>query len=214
MYFDGQIPTTGTNMTDEEASARLRERLATYRRVILQGELNAKSLSKAGGDLVKLEMQSSEPITLLLGSGGGDMDPTRQFIDTIESLNSPVDVVVMGDCASMAVDIVQMCRRRMMTPNARMLTHYIRSRQPWIIDDPDLLEKDISRFREFLCDVREERFRLYEKRTRLSRERLLELFRYGQVHGLYFSAKQALEYGFVDEIISDFKLFPDKPANS
>jgi ATP-dependent protease ClpP protease subunit len=181
-----------------------------HRRVLIAGDLNSESLRKTSLELIKLENVKIEPITLMIESGGGNMVPTQQLEDTINMLNSPVDVIVFGDCASMAVDLIQMCRRRMMLPSARLLVHYIRNRQPWICDDPEQLETDIRYFRERLTEDRERRFALYEKRTGLPRPKLAEMFRHGEVHQAYFSAKQAVELRLVDEIVTDFKLFPKK----
>lgn len=184
--------------------------LHASRRVLIAGELNEKSLRKAALELVKLDLASSEPITILLESGGGNVVPTQQFEDAINMINSPVDALVLNDCCSMAVDMVQMCRRRMMLPSARMLVHYVRNKQPWIVDDPEQLDRDLAYFRENMIEMRERRLSLYQRRTGLSREKLSELFRYGEVHAAYFSAKQAIELGFADEIVTDFKLLPRK----
>ncbi len=99
-----------------------------------------------------------------------------------------------------------------MLPSARMLVHYIRHRKAWVADDPELLERDIDFFRKEMLEVRERRFSLYESRTGLSRGRLLEIFRYGEIHGSSFSAQQAVELGFADEVLRNFKLFSKEPV--
>lgn len=180
------------------------------RRVLISGELNNDSLKKTTLELIKLEYDEVAPILIVIESGGGQMTPSLQFADTISMLNSPIDIVTIGDCTSMAVDIVQMCRKRYMLPSSRLLVHYIRNLQPWIFDDPERLETDIRYFHERLVESREFRFSLYEKRTGLPRTKLEEMFRHGEVHGAYFSAKQAIEHGLADEILTDFKFLPIK----
>ena len=182
------------------------------RRILITGELNSDSLKKSSLELIKLDYENSEPITIMIESGGGSVVPTHQFEDMMSVLNSPVDIIIMGNCASIAVDLVQMCRRRMILPSARMLVHYIRNEQRWVCDDMDQMEVDIGYFRERMRSTGERRLNLYTKRTGLSRERIRELFRHGEVHQSYFSAEQAIELKLADEIVSDFKLFPRKQS--
>jgi ATP-dependent protease ClpP protease subunit len=187
---------------------RMVGRLHGHRRVLIDGELNASSIKTARAELFKLELNEIAPILIILESGGGEMVPSHQLQDAIGMLQSPVDVLAIGDCASMAVDIMQMCRTRYMLPSSRLLVHYLRTSRRWIIDDPDLLEGDIRYFHEQGRANRERRFKLYEKRTGHSRAKLEEMFRYGEVHDAYFSAEQAVELKLADEILTDFKLFP------
>lgn len=180
------------------------------RRILIGGELNEETLKKASLELMKLDFEKTAPITLMIQSDGGKVVPTHQIEDTISMLNSEVNGIVIGDAASMAVDLLQMCKRRSMLPSARILVHYIRNTQLWICDDMDQLETDIQYFREKLREMGERRLRLYEMRTGLSREKLKELFRQGEVHKVYFSAKQAIKLGLADDIVTDFKFFPAK----
>lgn len=179
-----------------------------HRRVLISGQLNSDSLKRTMLEFIKLDYLNDDPITLMIQSGGGHVVPTHQLEDTISALNSPVDALAIGDCASMAVDLIQMCRKRMIMPSSRLLVHYIRNEQQWICDDLEQLETDIGYFRERVRDIANRRLALYKKRTHLSEEKIKELFRHGEVHKAFFSAKQALEYGLVDEIVTDFKVFP------
>lgn len=180
----------------------------SQRRILVSGEMNMGSLHRTTLELLKLDFMSAEPITLMIESRGGSVSSTHQLEDAIQSLNSPVDAIAIGDCASMAVDLLQMCRRRMMMPSARILVHYVRSEQQWICDDLDQLENDIRYFRQRTRRIAERRLALYTRRTGLPEERLKEIFRHGEVHGAHFSAKQALELNLIDEIVQDFKIFP------
>ena len=182
----------------------------SQRRVMISGELNGDSINKATQELMKLDYSSNEPITIMVNSGGGLVVPTHQLEDTISMLESPVDAVVLGDCASMAVDLVQMCRKRRMMPSARILVHYVRNDQRWISDDLEQLEVDTTYFRDRMKEMKERRLTLYVKRTGLSPEEISKLFRQGEVHRMFFTAKQAIDMHLADEIVTDFKLFPKK----
>jgi len=81
-----------------------------HRRVLVNGKLDEDSLKKTALELLKLDYQSNEPITLMIESCGGEVVPTQQLEDIMSALNSPVDALIIGDCASMDIDLVQMCR--------------------------------------------------------------------------------------------------------
>lgn len=191
----------------EREFGRMTAELHEQRRILITGELGTDSLKKASIELVKLDLEGSGPITILLESGGGSVVSAHQFEDIVGAVNSPVDIVTIGDCNSMAVDLIQMCRKRMMFPSSRLLLHYVRTRQPWIGDDLELLDTDIKYFRERMAEIRERRFSLYERRTGLSRDKLMEMFRHGEVHEAFLSAKQAVKLRLADEIITNFKFF-------
>lgn len=180
------------------------------RRVLVQGELNLESLGKTTLELMKLDAERTAPITLMISSGGGKVISAHQLEDTINALNSPVDALMIGDCASMAVDLMLMCRKRMMLPSARLLVHYVRNDQFWVCDDLQQLEQDIVYFRDRMRETADRRMNLYVRRTGLTKEKIAELFRQGEVHKMYFIAKQAMEMNLIDEVVTDFKFFPER----
>lgn len=187
-------------------------RLHQQRRIPVCGRLSKDSVDEVALALTKLDYDSFEPILLMIESGGGPIVPVQQLQDTIGLLNSPVDALVLGDCASAAVDLVQMCRKRFILPSARMLVHYIRHDQRWICDDPDQLDEDLDLFRQETRELAKRRLDLYTSRTGLSSGEIRKIFRQGEVHQAFFSANQALKFNFVDEILTNFKLFPKKLA--
>lgn len=182
----------------------------SLRKVLVSGELDGDSAKKIFMELLKLDHISNEPITLMIQSGGGGVTVTHQLEDMMSAFNSPIDGLVIGDCASMAVDLLQMCRNRYMLPSSRILVHYVRNSQRWICDDMEQLDVDFKYFWERNKEIADRRMTLYTKRTGLSREKIIKLFRQGEIHDAYFSAQQAVDLGFADKIITDFKFFPSQ----
>lgn len=189
----------------EGDDAKMLGNLHAMRRVLLTGDLTEASFQRLRLELIKLELQEKAPITILLESIGGDVVASLQFQDTISMLKSPIDILAIGNCASTAVDVMQMCRKRYMLPNARLLVHYVRHTQRWICDDPAQMEVDLEHFRKGTAEMREQRLALYG-RTGKTRKKITEMFRYGEVHEAYFSATQAIKLGLADKIMKDFKL--------
>ncbi|MES2213290.1 MAG: ATP-dependent Clp protease proteolytic subunit [Patescibacteria group bacterium] len=184
------------------------------RKIMISGELNYESLRKVSLELMKLDYINNEPITLMIDSGGGNVVATHQLEDIISMINSPVDGLIMGDSASMAIDLLQMCRYRRILPSARILVHYIRVDQRWVCDDLERLEIDVEYFLSRQREAGNRRLALYVKRTGYPEERIKELFRHGEVHRSYFSAQQALELKLVDEIAVGFKFFPPRSSSA
>ena len=194
-------------MADKDSEEVLRL-LRKHRRVTLVGRITRESIEKVGEELIKLDTRLHEPITLIIKSDGGEANAALQLLDVIGALNSPVDALAFGDCASMAVDVIQMCRKRMLMPSARLLVHYIRHSRLWIFDDAERFEADLTYFRQQSLELLARRYSLYEKRTGHSREKLAEVFRQGEVHSVYFTAEQAIELKLADGITKEFKFFP------
>jgi ATP-dependent protease ClpP protease subunit len=180
------------------------------RRIPVFGPINEGFIQQIILMLAQLDYESKKRITILLSSGGGSVSHGYQLHDAIQALNSPVDVIAIGDNASLGVDILQMGERRYLLPGSRLQVHYVRHGKEWIGDDPEKLEKDMEIFKEDMLNLREQRFALYGKRTGLNRKRLQELFRYGEVHKEYFGARQAVKFKLADKILTDFKFFPER----
>jgi ATP-dependent protease ClpP protease subunit len=193
---------------NEKVIAQWSGRWHAHRRALITGRIDVEMVKKLELQLATLDDEKIAPITLMLHSLGGEADPTQQVQDIIEMLQSPVYGIAIGDNASAAVDILQMCERRLVRPNSRLLVHYARCSRGWVCDDPEYFATDRSWVEESMAALRAQRFALYERRTGLSKEELLLMFRQGEAHGNFFSADQAVKIGLADEIVRDFKLFP------
>jgi ATP-dependent protease ClpP protease subunit len=206
-------PLTNLFFWNEKKTIALTSELHSQRRVLIQERLTEQLLRKKAQELLMLEMQNNDPITLIIASPGGEAIPVQQFGSIIAGLHSPVDTLAMGNCASGAVDLLQMGRRRQILPTAQLLIHYARTPQMWICDDLERLDEDLRCFRERAAALYNQRQVLYQSRTGLPIEKIKEMFRYGEVQQASISATQALKMNLVDEILTDFKLLPAKPRD-
>lgn len=94
------------------------------RTVILNDEINHESTSEAGQHLLNLQMQSTDPINLIIDSGGGSLDSALRICDLITSImTAPVRGIVLGACGSAATFILLHCVERIGTPYSRFLIH-------------------------------------------------------------------------------------------
>lgn len=188
--------------------------LAAHRRIPLLGEINERLISHVTGMLIQMDYEKTAPITLLIHSPGGDCEWGYHLQNAIGSLNSPVDGLVVGRAASMAVDILQMCRKRLALPNSRLYCHFVRIGFELVSDTDEFGMDEARALREKALYVKREREALYAKRTGLKIKDVQRLFRNGEVYKLDLSAEQALQRKLIDEIVHDFKLFPGKEAKN
>jgi ATP-dependent Clp protease protease subunit len=73
--------------------------------------------------LRSLDRISSQPITLIINSGGGSVQDGFAIYDQICACKSKVIGVVFGACYSMAALILQGCDTRVMAPTSRFMIH-------------------------------------------------------------------------------------------
>ena len=94
------------------------------RTVILSGEINHSSTGEVGQRLISLQMKSSDPINLIIDSGGGIMDAALRLCDLMATvMTAPVRGIALGACGSAATFVMLYCKERIGTPYSRFLIH-------------------------------------------------------------------------------------------
>ena len=93
-------------------------------RVYLTGDVDLKSVMQAIQGMSMLARQSDDAtIQLIINSEGGDMTQGFALIDYIRSLPNPVHGIVLGNCESAALVILQVCTTRSAGMNSTLMTH-------------------------------------------------------------------------------------------
>ena len=80
----------------------LAERFLKTRTILLSGEIDKESGERFIRQLLLLESLSSDPITVLIDSPGGDVDAGYAIFDMIRFVSAPVRIIGMGLVASAA----------------------------------------------------------------------------------------------------------------
>lgn len=184
------------------------------RAVLVAGEIRESLLDEIRLKLIGLEKESmdkdrEERILLLIDTPGGDVDTTYQLGDFIDCLSSPVDGLVVGHAGSMGADLLQMCRKRMMLPNATLFHHFTRTGFNFILRGNKVSEQDIRDLCQKAQSNHDNRVALYQKRTGMTKRQVFDLFRQGEDAKIDINPKQALEMGLIDGIEKDFRFFPE-----
>ncbi|MBI1272361.1 hypothetical protein GC174_18200 [bacterium] len=168
--------------------------LENPRNLYFFGEVNHIS---AGTTIIKLQEYSRlshSVVDIYLNTPGGSVHDGLALMDVMEELKAAghiVNLIVLGQAASMGGFILQAASRRVMGANARILIHRI-SRifggGGSQIEDQDAQMKRLE----------EQAMPLLAARTNLSVEEILERT---NKQDWWITAKEALELGLIDEII-------------
>lgn len=119
------IPTVIENDGRTERAFDIYSRLLKDRIIMVTGEVNSSMASLVTAQLLFLDSESNEPITLYINSPGGSIVDGMAIIDTMNHVKSPVHTVCMGMSASMGAMILSQGEpgHRYALPNSQVMIH-------------------------------------------------------------------------------------------
>jgi len=111
--------------TEQNANPGQYDRLLKTRSLLLSGEINKDSADRLIKDLLVLEGESNDPVTIFINSPGGDVDAGFAIYDMVRFVSCPVTMVGMGLIASAAslILLAVPAERRVGLPNSSYLIH-------------------------------------------------------------------------------------------
>ena len=152
-----------------------------------------KEIYNVSNDQKKLKVTFSNldlNIFLHINSGGGFVTDGLNAMDIIMNNSVPITTIIEGISASSATLLSMAGYHRQMQKNSIMLIHQIRS---FMWGTQAELEDEIQNIKLLETKILD----FYEKRSKLSRKELKEMMKTEKT----FDSKDALKYGFIDEII-------------
>lgn len=167
----------------------LQEQLFERRIVLVTGRLDDDAAAKTAAALLALDAGGDRPIDLHLDSPDGDLGAAFVLIDTADSLRSALRVLCRGQVGGPAIGLVAAAERRAATPHARFHLSQPTAR---FAGTPD----------EIAAQSRQQRELLWKLSARLARRtgRPAEEIAEDMRRGRYLDAREALDYGLIDEI--------------
>jgi len=177
-----------------ERSYDIFSRLLKDRIVFLDGDINDVSADMVIAQLLFLDGQDTEKdINLYINSPGGSVTAGLALYDTIQYVKSDVQTICLGQAASMAA-LILACGapgKRQILPSARVLIH-----QPWggvqgQARDIGIQSKEIVRLKKLTIEY----FAKHSGKT-------IEQVSSDMERDFFMSAKDAVEYGVVDSILT------------
>jgi ATP-dependent Clp protease, protease subunit len=184
---DDSPRTTPTAITEDT-----RNLLFKARTLIISGEINQKLAANVIGQLLAMDSQSSEVITIYINSQGGHVESGDTLHDIVRYVRSPVRMVGTGWVASAGALIYVSVpkERRFSLPHTRYLLHQPAGGMRGSAADIEIEAREILNMRLRLNKV-------FADATGQPLEKIEDDTR----RNFWLSAKAAVEYGLVGKII-------------
>ena len=183
------VPVTETGGRFEDDLGR---RMLSQRRVMLTGAIDGAVAERICTQLIVLDTENDDDVTLYLHSPGGEVDAGFAIYDTMQALRCDVATVCMGFAASMAQFLL--CAgapgKRAAYPNSRILLHQPHGAVQGFAVDIAIQAEQFTRMRELMAE-------LTAKHTGQPYQRVLE----DGERDRWFTPEEALEYGLIDTIL-------------
>ena len=177
-------------LVGENQMTAYKEHLTTHYRIlflsgILTGETESHNL------LMAMDTLSHDPIRVVITSGGGDLDSTFLFYDTMKMLRSPVETCGRY-CASAAAMLLAAGSKRYLFPHAKVMLHLPAGQMGGDARDWDIQIKEMRKYKEKIIDI------LCDCGVKKTREEILA----DMDRDFWLEPKEAVEYGLADEIMT------------
>jgi ATP-dependent Clp protease protease subunit len=177
-----------------ERSYDIYSRLLKDRIVMLDTDVNEHSASLLVAQLLFLESQGNEDITMFINSPGGVVTAGMAIYDTMQFIKPDVSTVVMGQACSMGSLLATAGApgKRKMLPNARHMIHQPSGGAGGQATDMEIQVEEILKMKKNLTQI-------YVDHN--SKGKTYEQFKNDMERDKFMGAQEALEYGLIDEII-------------
>ena len=178
-----------------ERSYDIYSRLLKDRIVMLDTDVNEHSASLLVAQLLFLESQGNEDITMFINSPGGVVTAGMAIYDTMQFIKPDVCTVVMGQACSMGSLLATAGAKgkRKMLPNARHMIHQPSGGAGGQATDMEIQVEEIIKMKKNLTQI-------YVNHN--SKGKTFEQFKNDMERDKFMNAEEALEYGLIDEIIT------------
>jgi len=191
------IPTVIESSARGERAFDIYSLLLRERIIFLGTDVNDQVANSIVAQLLYLDREDSEKdIHLYINSPGGSIRDGLAIIDTMNLIKSDVSTIVLGTAASMATVILSVGKKgkRYALPHSTVHMHQALGGVQGQASDIEITAKEILRLQDLLR-------RIMAENTGQS----LEKIAHDSDRDFYMDARAAMEYGFVDEILSDKK---------
>jgi ATP-dependent Clp protease protease subunit len=177
----------------------LENSLLKHRTLTLFGEINKDVAQRTAEKLLSLSFESSDPITLFIGSPGGHVESGDTIFDMIRYIEPTVRTVGTGWVGSIATHIYLApdVENRFCLPNTRFLIHQPAGGFGGDASDIEIHAREIMKTRERINQI-------IAAQTGQPLERVTE----DTDRDFWMSAEESVEYGIVGKIISSVGELP------
>jgi ATP-dependent Clp protease protease subunit len=175
----------------EPLSETLARRLFEQRVVVLHGPLDDLSATRASAELMTLDAEGDDPVTLRVDSGEGSLALALTLMDVVELMGVPVHALCLGQVGEGVVGVVAVCARRAASPSTRFAL-----REPAAGAPGPVHARNVAQWAQMRADE-QERFCV---RVAAAARKPLEVVREDVARGRFLGTDEAVTYGLIDEI--------------
>ena len=179
-------------------------RLLKDRIVMLDTDVNEHTASLIVAQLLFLESQGNEDISLFINSPGGHVTAGLAIYDTMQFIKPDVCTIVMGQACSMGSFLAQAgaAGKRWVLPESRTMIHRVSSGTPGTrgsVHVQELQFEDTVRAMEESKRLNKRLTELYVKHNTKGKtyDAMFEAMKFDT----FLSAEEAVEYGLADKVI-------------
>lgn len=166
------------------------DQLFDKRIIVISTDINSNMAANVMSQMLAMDNENHKPIKLYINSPGGEVAAGFQIIDTMNSIKSPVHTINTASCASMGAVILSSGAKRMSLPHARVMIHQVSAGTEGNIQDMRAAFQETERVNKVTMAVLAEN-------CGTTLEKLLELTHVNK----WMDAKEAVEFGIIDEIV-------------
>lgn len=190
--FINLIPTVIEKEGQSERCYDIYSRLLKDRIIILNGEINDSLANSIVAQLLFLDSENHEDISLYINSPGGVITSGMAIYDTMNFIKSDVSTICIGLAASMAAFILSSGKKgkRYALPNAEVMIH-----QP--LGGAQGQATEIKIAAEHILKLKDKLNTILAKNT----NKPLEKIQNDTERDYFLTSDEALEYGLIDKII-------------
>ncbi len=177
----------GTTLVPLEAKAY------EARTIYVQGEINEASAAEFVREIIELNRQDeTEPIKVLITSGGGSVVHGLAEYDAIVTSKAPVWTYCVGTAYSMAAILFAAGQKRMILNNSKVMLH-----QPLIGENQGGNASSVKSMSDSLMQTKNQLVEILSKHTGMTKRQVDKQISYDH----YYTAKEAVEANLADEIV-------------
>ena len=191
------VPMVVESTQKGERAYDIYSRLLKERIVFLNGEVNDAVSNSICAQFLFLEAEDPDAdINFYINSPGGVVTSGMAMYDTMQYIKPEVSTIVMGQAASMGSFLANAGApgKRFMLPGARHMIHQPLGGAQGQASDIEIRAKEIVRIKRELTEA-------YVKHN--TKGKTYEEFELAMDRDNFMTAKEALDFGLVDEIISN-----------
>lgn len=173
----------------------LRTRHLMKRRVFLNGEINREFADDVVSQLLYLQEESEEPISIYINSGGGEVNAGLYIYDVIQSLTVPVYMYCTGMAASMAAVILAGGKQghRFILPHSKMMIH-----EPLLAGGVGGSATSIQNISKSILETRKITNGILAKHTGKTLKEIDKATSFDN----YMNAEECVQFGLCDKVVS------------